>query len=291
MNGSLVLASLEVGKALADSGRAKFRAYGTCMYPTVRPGDVLHVASRTVEQVDVGDIAVCRRHGVLFGHRAIAKGVSGERPFIVTRPDGAAGADDGPTFADDVLGVVTEIERRGRHYPTAPERHAWPVRAYFAVRLRLLGWGRAARYHGLRGLGPVQRSAGWKHVGKLWLALSRRAPSFVVWVPLRAGQPHDLHRALPADEFDVLAPTWQGRLPEAWSLLLRLGDDARPAVHATFVPCDAAYPAAGWTAAGVQVRRRYRGLGLEQVLMKKAASILARRGLQLVEHRDGRDPQ
>lgn len=288
MNGSLVLASLEVGKALADSGRAKFRAYGTCMYPTVRPGDVLHVASRTIDLVAIGDIAVCRRHGFLFGHRTIARGVSGEGPYIVTRSDGASGADDGPTFADDVLGVVTEIERHGRCYPTAVERHAWPKRAYFALRLRLLAWENAARYRVLRGLAPLQGRAAWRHAGKLWLALTRRAPSFVVWLPLRAGQRHDLHRALPADEFDVLAPTWQGRLPETWSLLLRLGDDPRPAVRATFVPCDAARPAAGWTATGVEVRRCYRGLGLEPALMEKAASILARGGVQLVEHRDGR---
>ena len=101
--GSLVLASLEVGKALADRGRTTFRAQGTCMYPTVRPGDVLHIESRTVDEVAVGDIAVCRRPGYLFSHRTIGKGVHNGRPYIVTRPDRVRRGDDGPTFDQDVL--------------------------------------------------------------------------------------------------------------------------------------------------------------------------------------------
>ena len=34
---SLVLVSLEIGRALADRGRATFRAQGACLYPAVWP--------------------------------------------------------------------------------------------------------------------------------------------------------------------------------------------------------------------------------------------------------------
>jgi len=57
-NRSLVTASLELGRVLADCGKVTFRAQGTCMYPCIQPGDMLHIESRTTEQVQVGDIAV-----------------------------------------------------------------------------------------------------------------------------------------------------------------------------------------------------------------------------------------
>jgi len=84
---SLVLASLDMGRVLADRDGVTFRAQGTCMYPNVRPGDVLRIRSRAAAQVNISDLAVCRGNGFLFSHRVIAKGERDGRAFIVTRPD------------------------------------------------------------------------------------------------------------------------------------------------------------------------------------------------------------
>ena len=127
---SLVAASLEIGKALADSDRVTFRAQGTCMYPCVRPGDVLRIESRAAEEVAIGDIAVCRRPGYLFGHRTIDKGVEDGRRYIVTRPDRSSSGSDGPTYGEDVLGIVTAIERKGKRVEPRRRRYPWPVRLY-----------------------------------------------------------------------------------------------------------------------------------------------------------------
>ena len=47
---------LELARLLAEIGKATFRASGTCMYPWVRPGDLLHVEPRTARQIAVGEI-------------------------------------------------------------------------------------------------------------------------------------------------------------------------------------------------------------------------------------------
>ena len=62
-------ASLSIGRVLADRDGVTFRAQGTCMYPTLRPGDVLRVRSCSARDVSVGDIAVCRTPEYLFSHR------------------------------------------------------------------------------------------------------------------------------------------------------------------------------------------------------------------------------
>ena len=139
---SLVRASLELGRDLADKDAVVFRSQGTCMYPAVRPGDLLVIRSRRAADVRVGEIAVCRGPECLFGHRVIETGLMDGRPFIVTRPDRSGeGASDGPTFDENLLGVVVEIRRKGRSAPlektsfprpsrtaeTRPETGTWSV--------------------------------------------------------------------------------------------------------------------------------------------------------------------
>ena len=94
----LSVASLEIGRVLADRDGVTFRAQGTCMYPTIRQGDVLRIRSCAASQVTVGEIAVCRTPEFLFSHRVIATGERDGRPFVVTRSDRNLGEGDGPTW-------------------------------------------------------------------------------------------------------------------------------------------------------------------------------------------------
>ncbi len=287
--GSLVLASLEIGKVLADRDRVAFRAQGTCMYPTVRPGDVLQLQSRTVEEIVVGDIAVCRRPGYLFGHRTIGKGVNDGRPYIVTRPDRTRQGDDGPTYDEHVLGIVTAIERGGQPVQTDPKQYPWPVRLYLAGRLAWVEYRFAARNWLIAALTRVQRSAGYQRAARPLLASGRANVSYVVRLPLRARQTHDLYRPLPPEEFDVADLTWQGRPVNCWTLALHLmNGDRQPAAWATFVLRPPECPHAGWWVDDLQVRVRYRGAGLAADLISKAEEILARGGttLQRSEERE-----
>ena len=279
--GSLVLASLEVGRALADKGRTTFRAWGTCMYPCVRPGDVLHIESGTVEEVAVGDIAVCRRPGYLFGHRTIGKGVEDGRLYIVTRPDTVRQGDDGPTYGEDVLGIVTSIERGARRVEPRPPRYRWPMRLYLAARLTLFEWSFAIRERLIDLLAHIQRSPGYRRAARLWLAAMRADVSYVVRLPLRVGRTHDLYHPLPPDEFDVAKPTWQGRPADCWTLALHLNAGRRPAAWATFVLRPPECPLAGWWVNDLQVRARYRGVGFAEDLISFADEIFARSGVTL----------
>jgi hypothetical protein len=248
------------------------------MYPCVRPGDVLHIESRTVEEVAVGDIAVCRRPGYLFSHRTIDKGVDDGRSYIVTRPDRARRVDDGPTYDKDVLGIITAIERRDKRLSPRLRQYAGPVRAYLAARLALVEALPAARGWLTSVLARVQRGAAYRWLARFVLATTHSRVSYVVRLPLRAGQTHDLYHPQPPDEFDVTQPTWQGRLPDCWALALHLNEDRRPAAWAMFVLRPPECPLGGWQVSDLQTRVRYRGFGFEANLIHKAEEILARSG-------------
>ncbi len=100
--------------------------------------------------------------------------------------------------------------------------------------------------------------------------------------PLRTWQAHDIYRDLPADEFDAAQPTWQGRLPTSWNLLLTLDGAHPPAASATINLHPEDCPrGAGWSIDELHVWARYRGAGLDENIIRQAQTILARGGLKL----------
>jgi hypothetical protein len=88
-------------------GRAKLKALGTSMIPSIWPGDTLIVERQEMPGLLAGDIAVYMRHGRLFAHRVMR--VAHEPVLsLVTRGD--AMADDDPlVLSDEVIGRVVTI--------------------------------------------------------------------------------------------------------------------------------------------------------------------------------------
>jgi predicted GNAT family acetyltransferase len=272
---SLVLASLDIGRVLSDRDRVTFRAQGTCMYPTVRPGDILRIRSRQAADVVVGDIVICRGPDCLFGHRVIAKGERDGRTYIVTRPDRARAGSDVPTFDENLLGVVIAIERHGKRAPLQPAAYPWLRRWYFATR-RVLAQFQPRVWDGLvTALARIQASALYRRMAKGWLALLHPQVGYTVRLPF-SRKLDAVYRPLAPDEFDVRME-WQGRAVERWTLALRLSDARQPAAWATFAH-DRDHT---WHIEQSYVRVRYRGAGLDDALITQAEAILARNGMTL----------
>ena len=260
---SLVLTSLEIGRALADRDGVTFRAQGTCMYPVIRPGDLLHIRSCPAAAVKVGDIAACRGRDHLFSHRVIGTGSQGSRQYIVTRPDRARHGSDAPTFDEDLLGVVVAIRRNGKAAPLTPQTYPWPKRLGLAISCWWLDAQPQLRVRLAHLLAHLQGSAAYRWFSRRWPGLSDQEITFVVRVPLRATD--DIYEAVPADKFNLRENRWRGRSLERWLLALHVGGDSRPAAIATLQ----ATPD-GWMTQGFQVRLRYRGLSLEERLLRRA---------------------
>lgn len=254
---SLVQTSLDIGRVLADRDGVTFRAQGTCMYPTVRPGDVLRIESRIAAQVKVGDIAVCRAPDFLFSHRVIATGERDGRAYIVTRPDRTREGSDGPTFDENLLGVVVTITRNGARVPLTPTRYAWLWRRYYRARAWWIETQPHAWWWLANAVAHWQMRSWYRGLARGWFALARPRVTFVVRVPLRATDA--IYQLAPAAEFKLTDGKWHGRTVERLTLALHLNAEKEPAALATFKrgPAD-------WTMQAIQMRLRYRGLGLEE---------------------------
>jgi hypothetical protein len=240
------------------------------MYPSIRAGDVLRIESRAVNDVAVGDIAVCRRQAALFSHRVIAKGLENGRACILTRPDRSNDSDDGPTHDENLLGVVVAIERGGNPVPLPALPSSRAVRRYFALRAALADAVASARTRWTGIVPGVQENPLYRRMAKGLLSLSRPRISYSVRLAIPAFG-DALHHPLPLEEFDV-DMEWRGLPLDRWTLVLHLNGRRQPAAWARF----ARVAGDDWRVDESFVEVPYRGAGLYELLIRRADDVRKR---------------
>ena len=93
-------------EALRHTGTLSLKAFGTSMLPTLWPGDVARVQLCAMEDVEPGDIVLCKRYDRFYLHRVTQK-IAGS--WLITRGDSMPSADP-PVPPGHLLGKVTHIQ-------------------------------------------------------------------------------------------------------------------------------------------------------------------------------------
>jgi signal peptidase I len=267
---SLVCASLDIGRVLAQRDGVTFTAQGTCMYPTIRPGDVLTIKPRPVTDIFVGDIAVCRAPDYLFSHRVIERGEQEGCAYIVTRPDGSLHGSDNPTFDENLLGVVVAIKRNGKPVPLLPTRYSKLIRYYYKKRLVLIEAKERLNLCLSKVLAHADNSVFYRFIIRTWFMFVRTDFKYVVQVPLNATLGDAVFHRFETDTFNP-EETMNGRKITRWTIALLINEGRKPAAWAIFMRDEDD----NWRVMESHVRLRYRGAGLKEALWQKAEKILA----------------
>lgn len=283
---SLLVFSIDLARDLAYAGRVSFRSHGTCMYPCIRPGDLLTIEPRAFEEIKVGAIIVFRRGNTLFSHRAIFKSTADEAPYLITKPDRAVDNTDGPIPIDDILGIVVSIQRGGMDQPLDPQ----PLRGLSALQATSVELRENHLFPLLDAtLSWCQQRSWYRFLSMFGFDCYCRDRRYMVKVPLSPGQMHDLYRRIPAEEFDPNRLLWKGAPPARWILEIFLRDDKVPVCSCTVVQYPDDCPrGSGWWIEGMSIRMRYRGIGLEEILSREAGRILIKAGMILQGSADSR---
>ena len=136
-------------EVLRTTGQVQLAAFGYSMLPSLWPGDLLTVEARPLAQTGVGDVVLFARLDRFFIHRVLQI----EKGRLITRGD-AMPTKDAPVSAEELLGVVTRVQRAdGR---SAAIREGSPLlrliglSVAYSAKLRSL----ALRWHARR-YGPV----------------------------------------------------------------------------------------------------------------------------------------
>lgn len=278
----LVLASLDIGRALADRQRITFTAQGTCMYPCIRQGDILRVEPVAAVNAKVGDVAVIRRGDTLLAHRIIDKGYDDLGAYIVTCPDRTSLGNDGPTHNEELLGIVVQAERNGVKLSLDPIR----LRRVELIKVSLWEWWHwQAKSAIFRSYGAIQRLFPYRYLAAGLLHMKYPSPAFSVRVPLKPMQRTDLCQVFQVLDFDVNAVQQRGAPVVEWILQLEFRNRV-PAAWVRFVRRPDNCPdGGGWNAVSSWSRLRYRGAGLEARLIRQGEHILNRSGHALCHNR------
>jgi len=122
-----------VEASLAAGAEARFEADGRSMLPFVRPGDVLRVRRLADEEPATGDVVAVR--GMPGGGLLVHRVVRCRDGRALIRGDNTTLA-NGEWAREDILGIVTGVERNGRAAWFGAGRWGWLVA--WAVRTGLL---------------------------------------------------------------------------------------------------------------------------------------------------------
>ncbi|MBU0985685.1 MAG: hypothetical protein KKH68_00400, partial [Proteobacteria bacterium] len=107
------------------------------MYPCIKPGDILHIDPRNAEKIRIGDVVIYRKCNRLFSHRTIDKGKDNGSYYLITRPDTAESGHEGPIIDENILGIVSTIERDGIIFKPVQKEYPLGKSIFFNVCLRL----------------------------------------------------------------------------------------------------------------------------------------------------------
>jgi signal peptidase I len=102
-----------IDEALASGRMVRLRADGASMHPAIRDGEAIAIESVAPEEVEPGNVLLCRHDARLLAHRVVGVTMHGAVRMFELRGD-AKGANDAPVPADAVVGRVVGVWRNGR---------------------------------------------------------------------------------------------------------------------------------------------------------------------------------
>lgn len=270
----------ELQRLMLETGRLDLTGVGECMFPAVKPGDRLVPQPQPVENFRVGQVAVIRRNGSLFGHRVIQTGSDERGAFIVTQGDNNGG-NDGPSYAEDVLGVVGAVFRGGRRL-AEEDLVPRPARAARAA-LWLRQPRQALRGTALSALRIAQRVPGYRLAAGVVFRGTVEKMALDMRLPLGLGVLSALLRKV--DEPDLSAFCLQAR-DDAWLLRATLNNKMHARLkfmRARGMMKDEITQGCtleGWWLTGLDISLRWARCGLEQRLLRAAGGVLTRSGVE-----------
>ncbi len=276
----LVVQIFELGKVFTEKKLVKFRSHGTCMYPCIRPGDILHIEPKIAEQIEIGDIAVYRRSDRLFTHRTIDKGKNNGSDYIITRPDTTSCGNEGPILDEDILGIVSSIERKARILSPAKKDCTLVERIFTILCLK---WYRFEQYlfeEIISAIIFIQRFKVYGKMANLFFSRASKKTDFSIHIPVNSKITDRFYRKISPQEFVTQNVNARENLIPKWTITLNVNSKSAAFLSFVYRPQDCPFP--GWWISEAKIRIRYRGTDIENKLFERVEDLLRQSGISQI---------
>lgn len=262
---------------------------GLSMFPSIRAGDRCRVVSVEPDSIRVGDVILTTRETRLFAHRVIAIR-SGETKQWVVKGDTLL-VPDPPVQAENILGQVVGLERRGRYIDlrsrtrrslgAAMARMSAPYSEGF-VRAMLFRRRLLAALASL----PAWRARRKAHTGEI--VVREATPDDVDGLAMLFGEQAALHSPMGGIDMDHVRSQARQMLEgtrRAGAVLWVAVTDGFVSGHAVVGPLgDDGPTAAGWWVMSVYVKMTARGCGLAERMVRAGLEDATKRGIPEIRY-------
>lgn len=269
---SLILQLFELKEVLLEKKMVKFYAKGICMFPCIRPRDILYIKQKNAEKIKAGDIAVYRGLNQLFAHRTVKKGKDNGRDYIFTRPDTIRYGNEGPIFDKDILGVLSYIERKGQILSTEKKDYNSAAKLFFNICFKGYHFcGRLFRII-ISFAVYMQQFKIYRMITNFLFTRLNKKIDFSIQVPLNSKTTNRFYRIISPEEFA------KGKeYISKWTVKMSVNSKPAASLSCIFKPQNC--PFSGWWLSEVRVRIRYRGTGVEEQLFQRVDELLKQSGV------------
>lgn len=273
--GGILVKLFELKDILLQNKKVDFSAKGFCMYPVIRPTDKLHIELKTAEQIKVGEVAVYRRNNRLFAHRTIDKGNSNGAPYIITRPDNAKSGNDGPSFDENIVGVVSAIERKRKIFSVEKKSHSSPKEFYLKLFFTMLKLKWMAVTVCLYILAFLQQFSVCRKIFQLFFR-STKGLKFSISVPLNNNASSLFNTSISPEELiNLNLQKSEGKILK-WAISLNTGSKVVANLSFVFKPKNCFY--SGWWLSEAKIMPQYWGSEIEEKILQRADELLGTLG-------------
>lgn len=283
ISGEVCIAEVfELAKIAAENKLIKFRSHGTCMYPILRPKDILYIEPKTAEEIEVGDIAVFRKSNYLYGHRTIEKGKYADASYILTGSDTSRYPDSGPTFNEDILGVISAVERNGRVIDIVKKDQLLAGRKLSNLHIKWISFQKGLVKKNIDFFQYLQQMKFYRKIAMcLWSKLIAKI-TLSISVPLNFKMTSRFYQIVSLGKFKIFGQNISGEneFVARWSIIANVNAHPAGVVSVIYKPHDC--PFSGWWISEMNVRIRYRSIGIEERLFKEIERIFKQAGIKQI---------
>jgi hypothetical protein len=277
---SLILQLFELGKLFIEKKMVTFTAQGACMYPCIRQGDIIYIQPKSAEDIEIEEVAVYRRNNHLFSHRTIAKGRNEKGHYIITRPDTAKYKDDGPSYNENILGVVTRIERKNRVFTPVKKDYNLLERIgvlfclnYFCIRQYFL-------HKVIYLIIFLQQFKLYRLIARLFSKNLYKKINYMFSIPLHNKATDKFFKKVTESELVDLVSNNQNHSILRWKIALKV--NSKQVASLSFILRPYNYKLDRCWLVEAQIGIRYRGTVIDEVLLAKTDELLRLMGVSVV---------
>lgn len=267
----LLLRSSPLDKILIDNEIVKLSARGYCMYPSIMPGDILHARHKKFQEINIGEVVIFQRDGLLFAHRVIRKDEHNCPLGLITQADRSLSA-DGPLIpVKDILGVLIAVERKKRLINFDNKPLKLPSNILFNILVLIDLIKLKLKPYFSRFLQGLSKQQIYLLFSRCLFPLPPQRLEFKFCVPFQLGAMGEFYKIVSLE--DLVGDIRKTGQTKSLSFKITIKEKNNFVAHAVF-SSEFHGNAYGYRICGLHFRMRYCGSGVMAILINKAREIL-----------------